>query len=883
MMKTATKLPNTTDTAANIQKQKASAVLNHVLTVVQDNDPEFLYWITYNYDIRCIADLLELFVQDMEGFHYYMKDGTRKLTTDSMIISVQTLKAFHHFHCIDINKQPMDDDKWIRMDDDDWMATTAEEYRNFATSNTQIWSSNYISPKPARKAPATAARLADRDSDNEKEDHDFVSALNNDENEPELDEVIDENNNDDSDPEADDNKDEQEVDVMIDDEPHEDVHPFADNDTPERHSQPLVKLNSFENPNVVSFNSLWDQIAAKLADEKRMKPPQQAAPTLDTKNNKQQQEIASPTDVLQLFDTNGSTYHDTSPLNWCRTALSFNDDYNNFGVENIDVSVGNTPITTTILEPICARDNKDLRCQKLVSLPPSHDSSIPVDLFKLRLGSEGDVDKDDHDDDVDCKNIDIRPLPWPDDCWKEDHNALPHDHASSYYVATAPLDHVKQFADALFPPDKHKCINVWTHHHQECEYTFEDNHSHDDDCCVESNTGPSSHCSNCVILSSEIEYLQHVIENLEADKKRHDKEIVGCHRVGNFIATHPPCMTLYDPSVGSDRDVFTKDSLFSTMSHTNSSLPLDQMLQYHRDNDNNDHKCHDHNDNNNAGNDPNVTTNDADHGPVNYDDVVEVAKRSINYNKDTTEKIRLCQVEENHDDSRAIIHFWGEERQDQSDCQRTHLDLLSKPTQRNDNNINASILKGPLFITIAWGAVIPLDPTTAAAAAAVVLRGEFYSKRLCAKTTHHPENANQVSATSLAMMCLNGLLNYPACTPRERIPQICATLEYSMKTWQQEPISLDDILSQSNLIMKTWQQEQISFDEILIQSSLMNRGQVQVQQHQDCLTTHNGETPAVFMPLAKALVTTGPRVGSKQVFKISLEWGDSKTTRPDFH
>ena len=76
------------------------------------------------------------------------------------------------------------------------------------------------------------------------------------------------------------------------------------------------------------------------------------------------------------------------------------------------------------------------------------------------------------------------------------------------------------------------------------------------------------------------------------------------------------------------------------------------------------------------------------------------------------------------------------------------------------------------------------------------------------------------------------------------------------------------------------QEDQTSLDDILDHPSLMTRGQVQVH-NQHCLTTHNGETAVSVV--AKVLATTGTRVGSKHVPKISLEWGDNKTMRPDFY
>jgi hypothetical protein len=72
---------------------------------------------------------------------------------------------------------------------------------------------------------------------------------------------------------------------------------------------------------------------------------------------------------------------------------------------------------------------------------------------------------------------------------------------------------------------------------------------------------------------------------------------------------------------------------------------------------------------------------------------------------------------------------------------------------------------------------------------------------------------------------------------------------------------------------------QTFLDDTLNQPSLTTQGQVQVYR-QNCLTMHNGE-PVVFV-VEKALVTTGPRVGSKHVPKNSLEWGDNNRTRPDF-
>ena len=74
--------------------------------------------------------------------------------------------------------------------------------------------------------------------------------------------------------------------------------------------------------------------------------------------------------------------------------------------------------------------------------------------------------------------------------------------------------------------------------------------------------------------------------------------------------------------------------------------------------------------------------------------------------------------------------------------------------------------------------------------------------------------------------------------------------------------------------------EQVLLNDILNQSSLMAREQVRAH-NQHCLTMPNGET-AVFV-VAKALATTGPRVGSKHVLKIYLEWGDNKMMGLDFH
>ena len=75
------------------------------------------------------------------------------------------------------------------------------------------------------------------------------------------------------------------------------------------------------------------------------------------------------------------------------------------------------------------------------------------------------------------------------------------------------------------------------------------------------------------------------------------------------------------------------------------------------------------------------------------------------------------------------------------------------------------------------------------------------------------------------------------------------------------------------------QEDQTSLDGTLNQPSLMTQGQVQVH-NQHCLTTHIGETAVSVVE--KGLATTGTRVGSKHVPKISLEWGDNKTMGPDF-
>ena len=75
--------------------------------------------------------------------------------------------------------------------------------------------------------------------------------------------------------------------------------------------------------------------------------------------------------------------------------------------------------------------------------------------------------------------------------------------------------------------------------------------------------------------------------------------------------------------------------------------------------------------------------------------------------------------------------------------------------------------------------------------------------------------------------------------------------------------------------------EQTSLSDTLNQTSLTTQGQLQAHD-KHCLTMHHGET-AVF-EVAKALATTGgSRVGSKHVPKNSLEWGDNKTTVPDFY
>ena len=114
----------------------------------------------------------------------------------------------------------------------------------------------------------------------------------------------------------------------------------------------------------------------------------------------------------------------------------------------------------------------------------------------------------------------------------------------------------------------------------------------------------------------------------------------------------------------------------------------------------------------------------------------------------------------------------------------------------------------------------------------------------------HLDDPNQVTATSLIMMCLNGPL---------KTPSVCNSPDH---------VNMEIVL------------EHTSLDDIVNQSSLMTRGQVQMH-NQYCLTTHNGET--AFFVVMKVLSTTGTRVGSKHIpSKISLEWGGNKMMGPDF-
>jgi uncharacterized Zn-finger protein len=158
-----------------------------------------------------------------------------------------------------------------------------------------------------------------------------------------------------------------------------------------------------------------------------------------------------------------------------------------------------------------------------------------------------------------------------------------------------------------------------------------------------------------------------------------------------------------------------------------------------------------------------------------------------------------------------------------------------------------------------WGAVAvsngPLNWTTATAAisATAALRRELYIKIHHADTTHPDDPIRGVSAASLVMMCPNNPL---------KTPTACTSLDES--TTIQSP--------------KTWQ-EQTSLDNNLNQSSLMNQEQVQVHR-QHCLTIHDDESAVSVAE--KALATSGPRVESKHVPKIFLEWGEDKMLRPDF-
>jgi hypothetical protein len=314
---------------------------------------------------------------------------------------------------------------------------------------------------------------------------------------------------------------------------------------------------------------------------------------------------------------------------------------------------------------------------------------------------------------------------------------LPYDQVLDC-VLTASLDHVKQLADALFPPGEYKCINVWTYRHQEYEFTFHEDDDH------ESNKQRIPHgvpvpeyvdntsCSNCIALYNEIEHLHDIIEKLEADKKRLE-EMCRCHCV-----------------VHSNDDSSSNSNYSRKSSH-----------------------CRKHTKNIDGVGNPDNSD---------YDYVM-----SSNNNKDNTEPVMECAnilseskpnngVIDNSDEEQCE----AQERQDKNDCQRIHINSLSNLMLSIDNTIDDSSLKGRFIITTAWGAFIidhgPLrndsslvNPTTAAAAAATAaLRGELDSKIHYAEMTHRYD-PNRVPVVSLILIHPNDPLNQTSLMTRRQV------------------------------------------------------------------------------------------------------------------
>jgi hypothetical protein len=156
-----TPAPPTTTSVPTIttRKQKASAALQHVLTVVlekdQTDDAEYFNWITGN-KIKSMHELLAIKPDRMEVTKYD-NDGNMELPTMGMLGNVEILQAFAQFFTA--NNQKV-------IGNDDWLAVSADEYNLFKTTDYNTY--NPIPPNPSSKATGSPAKTVDPIADFKK-------------------------------------------------------------------------------------------------------------------------------------------------------------------------------------------------------------------------------------------------------------------------------------------------------------------------------------------------------------------------------------------------------------------------------------------------------------------------------------------------------------------------------------------------------------------------------------------------------------------------------------------------------------------------------------------------------------------------------------------
>lgn len=153
-------IPSTTPQQdAKTRKQKATAALQHVLTVVLDkeqkDDPEYFNWIMDS-KIKSMPDLLAIKPDRMQ-ITQYNNDGNMELPTLSMVGNVEILQAFAQFFKVNNNRN---------MDNDDWLAVTEAEYNGFKTTDYNLYSP--IPPNPSIKASGSSTKTVDPVADFKK-------------------------------------------------------------------------------------------------------------------------------------------------------------------------------------------------------------------------------------------------------------------------------------------------------------------------------------------------------------------------------------------------------------------------------------------------------------------------------------------------------------------------------------------------------------------------------------------------------------------------------------------------------------------------------------------------------------------------------------------